>query len=284
MPPGAALGSLLHNPRLAGWQCMIACADRDGCSVPYQGRTCHEIAHAPYRAFDPRLVIDNRAVRTGRVANSDWIRRHASSRHRRRAGADGKTASGGANHNRSGLTPDRTQPATILFSSPGAVLCPGLGDGEDCRPGEGRQQLQRRLRDELSTGQRALDRLQRVGRQHRVWTFLANVPGHHHPQFLPRLRRDQDVSGRESKQGALALQQPGRRQPVQGCRTQAVQARALIVRRGLRAPFSYLLSHFRTARRWRDTACHPKCDRRRRAGRRASLFPTGSLHQFGPLP
>ncbi len=118
-------------------------------------------------------------ARPGSVANPDWLRRHDSpvtvdapkqvaKPHVSERGAN-TTAPRSDCVNRSNVNREH------------AFVCAGLGDGEACQPGESRQELQRWLCIKLPKRQRSLGRMQRVGRRYGLWTFLANVPRHHHP-------------------------------------------------------------------------------------------------------
>jgi len=186
----------------------------------------HEILIKPCRAFSRRCLVNNLAVRAGSVANPNRLRRHDSPCHGRRAETGGKAAHVGAGSKHDGAASDRVNSSNV--SRAHAFVCAGFCDGQDCQPGESCQQLQRWLRIKLPSGQGALGWMQRVGRQHRIRTFLADLPRHHHPQILPGLRRNQNVPGRKPKQGSLVVQQPGRRQQVQGRRSQAVRTHALV--------------------------------------------------------
>jgi hypothetical protein len=172
----------------------------------------HEILIKPCRAFNHRCLVDRLAVRAGSVANPNRLRRHDSSRHGRRAETGGKAARVGARSKHNCAASDCLNSSNV--SRANAFVCAGFCDGEDCQPGESRQQLQRWLCIKLPKRQRSLGWMQRVGRQHRLRTFLADLPRHHHPQILPGLRRNQDVPGRQPKQGSLVVQQSGRRQQV----------------------------------------------------------------------
>jgi hypothetical protein len=172
----------------------------------------HEILIKPCRAFNHRCLVDRLAVRAGSVANPNRLRRHDSSRHGRRAETGGKAARVGARSKHNCAASDCLNSSNV--SRANAFVCAGFCDGEDCQPGESRQQLQRWLCIKLPKRQRSLGWMQRVGRQHRLRTFLADLPRHHHPQILHGLRRNQDVPGRQPKQGSLVVQQSGRRQQV----------------------------------------------------------------------
>ena len=188
---------------------------------PGFGRSCHEIVVRLCRAFSHRCPVNCLAVQPGLVADPNRLRRHASPRRGRCAEAGGKAASSGARDKHGSVSPNLVNHADVIVSRTDPFLCAGLTNGEDCQPGESRQQLQRWLCIKLPERQGSLGWMQLVGRQHRLRTFLANLPRHHHPQILPGLRRNEDVPGRQPKQGPLALQQPGRRQQVQGRRAQA---------------------------------------------------------------
>ncbi len=172
----------------------------------------HEILIKPCRAFNHRCLVNNLAVRAGSVANPNRLRRHDSPRHGRRAETGGKAARVGAGSKHNCAASDCINSSNP--NRPHAFVCAGFCDGEDCRPGESRQQLQRWLCVKLPKRQGSVGWMQRVRRQHRLRSFLANLPRHHHPQILPGLRRHQDVPGRQPKQGPLVVQQPGRRQQV----------------------------------------------------------------------
>lgn len=221
----ALFSRIILNPRLLASQCMLPCTHRDDIPVP-NGRTCHEIVAKLCRAFSRRCLVNCPAVRPGSIANPNRPRRHASPCHGRRAEAGGKATRVGAWSKHSGAASDRVNRSNVNRAH--ALVCAGFCDGADCRPGESRQQLQRRLRVKLPARQRALDRLQRVGRQYKLWTLLTNVPRHHHPYILRELRRDEGVPGRVSKQSPLVLQQPAGRREVQGRRPQAVRTHALV--------------------------------------------------------
>ncbi|MGY3358355.1 hypothetical protein ACVWZK_005018 [Bradyrhizobium sp. GM0.4] len=134
----------------------------------------HEIRIKPCRAFNHRCLVDRLAVRAGSVANPNRLRRHDSSRHGRRAETGGKAARVGARSKHNCAASDCLNSSNV--SRANAFVCAGFCDGEDCQPGESRQQLQRWLCIKLPKRQRSLGWMQRVGRQHRLRTFLADLP------------------------------------------------------------------------------------------------------------
>ncbi len=209
------------NPRLLNPKCLLPCTYRHGISVRIWEGHGHEIVIEPCRAFNHRSLVDYPAVRPGRIANPDRLRRHASPCHGRCAETGGKAARVGAGSKHNGAASDCVNHSNGNRAH--AFLCTGFCDGEDSQPGESRQQLQRWLCIKLPARQGAVDRMQRVGRQCELWTLLANVPRHHHPFILRELRRDEGVPGRVSKQSPLVLQQPAGRQQVQGRRSQALR-------------------------------------------------------------
>jgi len=75
----------------------------------------------------------------GVIANPERIRRHASPHHGRCAETGGKTARVGPGCKHNGAAPDCANHANGNRGH--AVLCAGLANGEDCQPGESRQQL-----------------------------------------------------------------------------------------------------------------------------------------------
>lgn len=194
-------------------------------SVPALEGHGHEIVIEPCRAFNHRCLVDGLAMRPGSIANPNRPRCDAPPCHRRCAETGAKAARVGAGSKHNVIPPDRANRSNVNRAR--AFVCAGFCDGEDCQPGESRQQLQRWLCIKLSTRQRALDWMQRVRRQRELWTFLADVPGHHHSYILRELRRDEGVPGRVSKQSPLVLQQPAGGQQVQGRGPQAARTRAL---------------------------------------------------------
>lgn len=145
------------NQRLRSPVCMLGCIYRYGVSRPDLEGHGHEIVIEPCRAFNRRCLVDCLAVRPGCVADPNRLRRHASSRHSRCAETGGEAARLGAGNRHNGAASNCINNSTVNRAR--ACICARFCYGEDCQPGESRQQLQRWLCIEFSERQGALDRM-----------------------------------------------------------------------------------------------------------------------------
>jgi Zn ribbon nucleic-acid-binding protein len=149
------------------------------------------------RAFRRRCLVDRLAVRPGSSANRNRLRRHASLRFGGSSEAGGKATSAEPGGKHSGVSPDIVDRAvnrpSAIVNRPNAIGGARFSIGENCQPGEIRQQLQRWLRNKLQIRECSLGWMQRVGRL--FFDLLGDVHRHTHLQILCGVQRDQGVPG-----------------------------------------------------------------------------------------